>query len=123
MGTTMKRRKHESKREKKVIVVLPDGSPLDPKDQVPPHIAEDIRDRHLHPEKYRRPSLNELLGPSEEDKQRKRAQLEMLAFRKRKEQQAARALAEEARKKIEVHQQQVLSSISLDLENDVDLTE
>lgn len=117
----MKRRKPDPKREKKVIVVLPDGSPVDPEDRVPPHIAEEIRDRHLHPEKYRRPSLNELLGPSEEDKQRRRAQLEMLAFRKRKEQQAVRALAEEARKKVEVHQQQVLSSISLDLENDVDL--
>lgn len=119
----MKRRKPDPKREKKVIVVLPDGSPVDPKDRVPPHIAEEIRDRHAHPEKYRRPSLNELLGPSEEDKQRRRAQLEVLAFRKRKEKQEVLALAEEARKKIEVHHQQVLSSISLNLEDDVDLTE
>lgn len=109
------------KPEKKVIVVNPDGTPYDPDDYVPPHIAAEILDRHLHPEKYKRPSLNELLGPSEEEKERRREKIMMYVAKKKLEKQEIKRMQEESKRKAEQHQQEILESISINLEDDCDL--
>lgn len=110
---------------RKVIVVYPDGTPVDPNDHVPEHIANEIRERHLHPEKFARKTLNELLGPSEEDIERKRKRLEDYYKKKRIETMAVKQMAEAAKAKMKEHQKKVLESVQLEIniEDDIEIVE
>jgi hypothetical protein len=94
---------------KKVIVVLPDGSPYFPEDHVPPEIAEEIRYRHANPTKYI--SLNELLSPKDDDIIRRKKKQQETLFKKRIEREQKKKMIREVREKIEKHNESIIKEV------------